>query len=205
MWHHVRKEVKKGATVTVKGSSKAALNGSVGVAKDQNKDKSRWNVEFEGKDGGEPTTVALKPDNLENTDPTLMPCPRGDKCNDLTARCGRDRYPTTVSAAGSRVRLSDGAYINANYIRYPDYVLRRSGRHGRQTEGDVIATQGPLSGTEGDKIEKGKKVKGKQQPDKFVKGKYEWPEGHGVPKEFAKDDWEFKDTRPQFWQMVRIE
>ena len=59
-------EIKKGATVTVKGTSKAALNGTVGVAKDQNKDKSRWNVEFKGsRDGGEPSTVALKPGNLE--------------------------------------------------------------------------------------------------------------------------------------------
>jgi hypothetical protein len=201
MWHRVPKEIKKGITVTVKGTSQAALNGRVGVAKDQDKDTGRWNVEF--KDGGEPTTEKMEPDNLETE---LMPCPRGDKCNDLTARCGRDRYPASVSAAGSRVRLSDGAYINANYIRYPDYVLRRSGRHGRQNEGDVIATQGPLSGT--DKFVKGKTVKGKKkpdkvEPDKFIKGKYEWPKGHVVPSEFAKDDWEFKDTRPQFWQMVR--
>ena len=158
--------------------------------------------------------MALKPDNLENADPTLVPCPRGDKCNDLTARCGRDRHPSSICSSGSRVRLSDGAYINANYIRYPDYILRRSGRLEEQNEGDVIATQGPLCGTEGDTIVKGgktikgKKVKGVKQPDtiepnKVVKGKYEWPEGHGVPNEFAKYDWEFKDTRPQFWQMVR--
>ena len=201
MWHHVRKEIKKGVAVTVMGTSDAALNGRVGVAKDQNEDKSRWNVAFTGKDDGEPKTVALKPDNLETE---LVPCPRGDKCNDLTARCGRDRHPSSICSSGSRVRLSDGAYINANYIRYPDYVLRRSSRHGRQNEGDVIATQGPLSGTDFDKTVKGKKVKGKQQPDKFIKGKYEWPEGHVVPPEFAKGNWEYKDTRPQFWQMVRI-
>ena len=158
--------------------------------------------------------MALKPDNRENADPTVVPCPRGDKCNDLTARCGRDRHPSSICSSGSRVRLSDGAYINANYIRYPDYILRRSGRLEEQNEGDVIATQGPLRGTEGDTIVKGgktikgKKVKGVKQPDtiepnKVVKGKYEWPKGHAVPTEFAKDDWEFKDTRPQFWQMVR--
>ena len=155
--------------------------------------------------------MALKPDNLETE---LVPCPRGDKCNDLTARCGRDRHPSSICSSGSRVRLSDGAYINANYIRYPEYVLRRSGRLEEQNEGDVIATQGPLRGNEGDKTVKGKTVKGKKvkgvkqpdkvEPDRVVKGKYEWPDGHDVPKEFAKDDWEFKDTRPQFWQMVRI-
>jgi hypothetical protein len=205
MWHHVRKEIKKGVTVTVMGTSQAALNGRVGVVKDQNEDKSRWNVEFKSKDGGKPKTVALKPDNLETE---LVPCPRGDKCNDLTARCGRDRHPSSICSSGSRVRLSDGAYINANYIRYPDYVLRRSGRLEEQNEGDVIATQGPLSGNEGDKTVKGKTVKGKKQPDKvepdkFIKGKYEWPDGQDVPKECAKDDREFMDTRPQFWHMVR--
>ena len=208
MWHHVHAEIEKDVTVMVKGvkgTPQDALNGTVGVAKDQNEDKSRWNVEFEGKDGGEPTTVALKPDNLENADPTLVPCPRGDKCNDLTARCGRDRHPSSICSSGSRVHLSDGAYINANYIRYPDYVLRRSGRLEEQDQGDVIATQGPLSGIEGDETVKGKKVKGKQQPDKFVKGKYKWPDKHAVPSEFAKDDWEFKNTQPQFWQMVRRE
>ena len=207
----IPREITKGLKVKVKDPSQPDVNGRVGVAKDQNEDKSRWNVEFKGKDGGKTTTVALKPNNLETE---MVPCPRGAKCNDLNARCGRDRYPASVSAAGSRVRLSDGAYINANYIRYPDYVLRRSGRNERQTEGDVIATQGPLSGTEGEKIVKGKTVKGKTvkgkkkpdkvEPDKVVKGKYEWPEGHSVSKEFAKDDWEFKDTRPQFWQMVRV-
>ena len=54
------------------------------------------------------------------------------------------------------------------------------------------------------KTVKGKKKPDKVEPDKVVKGKYEWPKGHAVPSEFAKDDWEFKDTRPQFWQMVRI-
>ena len=218
MWHHVRKEIKKGVTVTVTGTSKAALNGTVGVAEDQNEDKSRWNVVFEGKDGDDPTTRALKPENLE-TD--LVPCPRGNRCNDLTARCGRDRYPSSVCSSGTRVRLSDDAYINANYIRYPDYALRMSGRHVLQQKGDVVVTQGPLNGTDGDKTNVcahldgclGKKREDKSQPYckkksctySFEKGKYDWPEGHGVPKEFAKGDWEFKDTRPQFWQMVRME
>ena len=206
MWHHVRKEIKKGVTVTVKCTSNADRDGMVGTAKDQNEDKSLWIIEFEGKDGDDPTTRDLSIDNLENADPTLVPCPRGNKCNDLTARCGRDRYPSSVCSSGTRVRLSGDAYINANYIRYPDYALRMSGRHELQEKGDVVVTQGPLDGTEFDKVVKGKKSKGgKLQPDKLVKGKYEWPEGHGVPKEFAKDDWEFKDTRPQFWQMVRME
>ena len=109
----------------------------------------------------------------------------------LQERCGRDRYPGMVNAPGSRVSLSDGAYINANYIRYPDYYLRRvRKREGREGEkpsrmrfaqhGDVIATQGPLDGSEDKK-------------------KVLWG---NAPKEKRPASWRFQDTRPQFWQMV---
>ena len=195
MWHHVRQEIKKGVKVKVV-KPKWHLNGTEGVVKGQNKDKRRWDVEFEN-DGN---LITLEPGELETE---MVPCPRGDKCNDLTARCGRDRYPSLICSSGSRVRLSDDAYINANYIRYPDYALRMSGRHEQQNKGDLVVTQGPMDGADTMKV-KGKKIKGKQQPDKVEKCRYKWPKGHVVPPKFAKDDWEFKDTQPQFWQMVRF-
>ena len=191
MWHHIRQEIKKGVKVKVVGSA----DGTEGVVKGQNKDKRRWDVEFEN--GG---TITSEPGELETE---MVPCPRGDKCNDLTARCGRDRYPSSICSSGSRVRLSDDAYINANYIRYPDYALRMSACHRHQNEGDVIVTQGPMNGADTTTV-KGKKIKGKQQPDKVEKCRYTWPKGHAVPPKFAKDNWEFKDTQPQFWQMVRF-
>jgi protein tyrosine phosphatase len=120
---------------------------------------------------------------------------RGAGACPLQERCGRDRYPGMVNAPGSRVGLSGGAYINANYIRYPDYYLRRvRKREGREGEkpsrmrfaqhGDVIATQGPLDGSED-------KITGKKDS--------RWG---NAPEGKRPNSWRFQDTRPQFWQMV---
>ena len=63
----IPREITKGLKVKVKDPSQPDVNGRVGVAKDQNEDKSRWNVEFEGKDGGDLTTEVLKSDILLET------------------------------------------------------------------------------------------------------------------------------------------
>ena len=78
------KKIKRGVRVTVKGPQSSggvgtilgtalataeSLHGKVGIAKDQNADKTRWNVEFEANDGGNGGSSythieSLKPGNL---------------------------------------------------------------------------------------------------------------------------------------------
>ena len=114
---------------------------------------------------------------------------------DVDANKKKDRYKDVFAPSHTRVELSDGKYINANFVKYPRHLLGvADGSEGGQ-RGQVIATQGPL---QSNMPSSGASSGGKGGKD----GKRGKGGSGGLRTKSSFTARPVEDTRAAFWQMV---